>query len=194
MTNTADGIRYGDGYLCGHWLILWTSATSRSRGLASVMWHTLAAIVGFAGIPLPRMCFCGRDSYQQRLSATVRGGYKSVHHRGDFRREGVGPRGRTTWPNVIEVCLAFWWKFSTRPAVRGLQVGATHPLRIWMHRLRSKILQNIKHQHGDQPLKNCDTLPQACFPFVEPPWLETTHFPTLMYVLDTFSSVIKRIM
>jgi len=106
-----------------------------------------------------------------------------------------------------------------RPAVKGLQVGAMHPglhsrgcewaqcTQACIQGVASgrnapttnldtptKSLQNIKDQPADQPLKNCDTLPQAGFPFVELPCLETTHFPTLMYILHTSSTIIKRIM
>jgi hypothetical protein len=72
-----------------------------------------------------------------------------------------------------------------------LKVGAIAPTTILDAPTES--VQNVKDQPADQALKNCDTLPQARFHFVETPWLETTHFPTLMYILDTFSNIIERI-
>jgi hypothetical protein len=161
---TAYDARYGNGCLCGHWLIWWTSATSRSRGIASVTWHSLAAIDGLARIPLPRMCSCGRDSYQQRFSAIVHVGYKSIHQRGEFICEGVGSTRKDKVAKRYWNVSCFLMESSYQARSQGVAIGRNEPTTNLD--APNKNLQNIKDQPADQPLKKCTTLPHPHLPFV----------------------------
>ena len=68
-----------------------------------------------------------------------------------------------------------------RPAARGVQVSALHPL---------GILQSIKDKHANQPAKNARQ-PSAC---VIAPWMGTNHFQQYMYAQDVLGNVTERVM
>jgi hypothetical protein len=60
---------------------------------------------------------------------------------------------------------------------RGMQVGATHPIRI-----RTSPLGIFKISNMLISQLTCDNLPHARVASAKPPWLETTHCEKCMYM------------
>jgi len=72
----------------------------------------------------------------------------------------------------------------TRPAAKGVQVSAMHPLQIWLH--PPAICKISKTNMLINQPKTCDALSHPRFAFVEQLCLQTTHFKKCMYMRDVF--------
>jgi hypothetical protein len=71
-----------------------------------------------------------------------------------------------------------------RPATKGVQVSAMHPLQTWLH--PPAICKISKTNMLINQLKTCDTLSHPRVAFVEQLWLQITHFKKCMYMRDVF--------
>ena len=87
---------------------------------------------------------------------------------------------------TLSACHNSWSRTQTccQGAASGCKARAT------IFDAPTRNLQNIKHNHTDQPAKKtCGTLPHPPVVTAEPPWLDTTHFQKRKYVQNILYSV-----
>ena len=87
---------------------------------------------------------------------------------------------------TLSACHNSWSRTQTccQGAASGCKARAT------IFDAPTRNLQNIKHNHTDQPAKKtCGTLPHPPVVTAEPPWLNTTHFQKRKYVQNILYSV-----
>jgi len=76
-----------------------------------------------------------------------------------------------------------------QPAISVVQVGAIHPLQIWMHLL--VYCEILKINMLICPLKNEQQPTTSLCSAVELPWLETTHFQKHLNMQNILCTVIE---
>jgi hypothetical protein len=87
---------------------------------------------------------------------------------------------------TLSACHNSWSRTQTccQGAASGCKARAT------IFDAPTRNLQNIKHNHTDQPAKEtCGTLLHPPVVTAEPPWLDTTHFQKRKYVQNILYSV-----